>query len=136
MTTTETPEKELDQPYDLPQDAVECYKENGYVKLPHVFSMCLLERYRSVIAAQVEKLNTQRLPLHQRSTYDRAFLQIMNLWESDAVVREFVFGKRLARIAAELMGCCGVRIYHDQALYKEPGGGITPWHADQYYWPV
>ena len=30
----------------------------------------------------------------------------------------------------------GVRIYHDQALYKEAGGGITPWHADQYYWPL
>ena len=34
------------------------------------------------------------------------------------------------------MGCRGVRLYHDQALYKEPGGGITPWHADQYYFPV
>jgi ectoine hydroxylase-related dioxygenase (phytanoyl-CoA dioxygenase family) len=30
----------------------------------------------------------------------------------------------------------GVRLYHDQALYKESGGGITPWHADQYYWPL
>jgi ectoine hydroxylase-related dioxygenase (phytanoyl-CoA dioxygenase family) len=30
----------------------------------------------------------------------------------------------------------GVRMYHDQALYKEAGGGITPWHADQYYWPL
>lgn len=29
-----------------------------------------------------------------------------------------------------------VRLYHDQALYKEPSGGITPWHADQYYWPL
>jgi ectoine hydroxylase-related dioxygenase (phytanoyl-CoA dioxygenase family) len=29
-----------------------------------------------------------------------------------------------------------VRLYHDQALYKEPGGGHTPWHADQYYWPL
>jgi ectoine hydroxylase-related dioxygenase (phytanoyl-CoA dioxygenase family) len=27
-------------------------------------------------------------------------------------------------------------MYHDQALYKEGGGGITPWHADQYYWPI
>ena len=34
------------------------------------------------------------------------------------------------------MGVTGVRIYHDQALFKEPGGGFTPWHADQYYWPV
>jgi ectoine hydroxylase-related dioxygenase (phytanoyl-CoA dioxygenase family) len=34
------------------------------------------------------------------------------------------------------MGTTGVRVYHDQALNKEAGGGITPWHADQYYWPV
>jgi ectoine hydroxylase-related dioxygenase (phytanoyl-CoA dioxygenase family) len=30
----------------------------------------------------------------------------------------------------------GVRLYHDQALYKEAGGGYTPWHVDQFYWPV
>jgi ectoine hydroxylase-related dioxygenase (phytanoyl-CoA dioxygenase family) len=47
-----------------------------------------------------------------------------------------VFGRRLARIAAELLGVRGVRLYHDQALYKEAGGGFTPWHADQYYWPL
>jgi ectoine hydroxylase-related dioxygenase (phytanoyl-CoA dioxygenase family) len=27
-------------------------------------------------------------------------------------------------------------MWHDQALYKEPGGGFTPWHADQQYWPM
>ncbi|PSC71311.1 phytanoyl-dioxygenase [Micractinium conductrix] len=30
----------------------------------------------------------------------------------------------------------GVRLYHDQALFKSPGGGHTPWHCDQYYWPL
>lgn len=30
----------------------------------------------------------------------------------------------------------GVIIYHDQALYKGVHVGITPWHADQYYWPL
>ena len=34
-----------------------------------------------------------------------------------------------------LMGVDGVRLYHDQALFKEPGGGRTPWHQDQFYWP-
>ncbi len=34
------------------------------------------------------------------------------------------------------MGVDGVRLYHDQALYKEPGGGYTPWHQDQTYWPL
>jgi ectoine hydroxylase-related dioxygenase (phytanoyl-CoA dioxygenase family) len=28
------------------------------------------------------------------------------------------------------------RLYHDQALFKEPGGGHTPWHQDQFYWPL
>ena len=37
---------------------------------------------------------------------------------------------------AKLLGVAGVRLYHDQSLYKEPGGGITPAHADQYYWPL
>jgi Phytanoyl-CoA dioxygenase (PhyH) len=34
------------------------------------------------------------------------------------------------------MGAKGVRMCHDQALYKEAGGGFTPWHADQYCWPL
>ena len=37
---------------------------------------------------------------------------------------------------ADLLGVDGVRIYHDQSLFKEPGGGHTPWHQDKYYWPV
>jgi len=34
------------------------------------------------------------------------------------------------------LGAKGVRVYHDQALIKESGGGITPWHQDQHYWPL
>ena len=29
-----------------------------------------------------------------------------------------------------------MRLYHDQALCKEAGGGRTPWHQDQFYWPL
>ena len=74
--------------------------------------------------------------MEERTTYEKAFLQVMNLWRERDAVRAFVFGRRLARVAAELVGVVGVRLYHDQALYKEPGGGHTPWHADQYYWPL
>jgi len=84
----------------------------------------------------VNELSAQNVPLEERGTYGKAFLQVMNLWTVSEVVKEFVLGKRLGRIAAELMGTKGVRVYHDQALYKEAGGGITPWHADQYYWPL
>lgn len=128
--------EDLDAPFLITAEQVRSYSENGYLKLKHVLAPEVLEHYRRVIHERVAELSRDALPLEQRTTYGKAFLQIMNLWTESAAVKEFVFGKRLARIAAELMGVSGVRIYHDQALYKEPGGGITPWHADQYYWPV
>ncbi|GAC1365813.1 MAG: phytanoyl-CoA dioxygenase family protein [Acidobacteriaceae bacterium] len=127
---------ELHAPFSLTEQQIGLYRENGYVKLKDVFSPGLLEQYRREISAKVAELSADAAPMDQRSTYGKAFLQIMNLWTQNEAVKEFVFGRRLARIATELMGCTGVRLYHDQALYKEAGGGITPWHADQYYWPV
>ena len=58
------------------------------------------------------------------------------MWTKDDTCKTFAFGKRVARIATELLGTVGVRMYHDQALFKEPHGGFTPWHADQQYWPL
>ncbi len=128
--------EELDAPFALTPEQIAFYEENGYIKMKNVLSPELLEHYRKTIHARVAELSVGQLPMEQRTTYGKAFLQIMNLWKESEEVREFVFSKRLARIAAELMSVTGVRIYHDQALYKEAGGGITPWHADQYYWPV
>ncbi len=133
---TEKFAEKIDAAFDLTQLQIDFYRENGYVKLKHVLSPDVLEHYRRAIHDRVADLSRDALPIDQRDTYGKAFLQIMNLWTKSTEVKEFVFGKRLARIAAELMGATGVRIYHDQALYKEAGGGITPWHADQYYWPV
>ena len=135
-STTDTLKDLLDAPYPLTEEQIAFYGENGYVRLKHVFSSDLIEHYRQAIQARVAELTVDALPIDQRSTYGKAFLQVMNLWTESESVKEFVFGRRLARIAAELMQVGGVRLYHDQALYKEPGGGITPWHADQYYWPV
>lgn len=127
---------ELEAPYALTAAQRRSFNDDGYIKLPNVLSPALLEHYRQTIHARVAELSADALPLTERTTYGKAFLQIMNLWTQSEAVRQFVFGTRLARLAAELMGVTGVRLYHDQALYKEPGGGITPWHADQYYWPV
>jgi ectoine hydroxylase-related dioxygenase (phytanoyl-CoA dioxygenase family) len=135
-TVPPAPALDLDSHYPLTPDQIAHFREHGYVKLKHVFPAAVLEYYGREITRLVKELNTETVPLEQRNTYSKAFLQVPNLWTHSEVVREFAFGKRLARIAAELMGVSGVRMYHDQALYKEPGGGVTPWHADQFYWPV
>ena len=127
---------ELQERYPLTPDNVRFFKDNGFIKLKHVLSREALEFYAQVISDQVQLLNTQHEPLEKRDTYGRAFLQVMNIWQKNAIVRDLVFSKKLARLAAELLEVSGVRLYHDQALYKEAGGGMTPWHADQFYWPV
>ena len=130
------PSTELDTRYVLAREAVECFRRDGFVHLHDVLSAETLEHYGDEITAKVVELNTMHLPLENRSTYDKAFLQVTNIWRESEVARQLVFSRRLAQIATGLLGTKGVRLYHDQALYKEPGGGITPWHVDEYYWPL
>lgn len=126
----------LTTPYPLTDEQIAQYQRDGYIKLKDVLAPDVLAEYGAEIAQMVHVLNQQALPLSERNTYGKAFLQVPNIWEHSAKVKEFAFAPRLARIATELMGVTGVRMYHDQALFKEPGGGFTPWHADQFYWPL
>jgi ectoine hydroxylase-related dioxygenase (phytanoyl-CoA dioxygenase family) len=127
---------ELNTPYPLTQNQISSFRENGYIKLKNVLSKEVLQYYGDEITRMVHKLNTNDQPLEQRNTYGKAFLQVPNIWEYSDIAATFVMSQRLAKIATDLLEVSGVRLYHDQALYKEAGGGITPWHADQFYWPL
>lgn len=127
---------ELNTPFSLNSNQIESYQRNRFVKVKEVLSAQTIEYFNAAVSARVEKMKTKIPPLAERDTYGKAFLQLMNLWQEDPVVKELVSSPRIAKIAADLMQVDGVRLYHDQALFKEAGGGITPWHADQYYWPL
>src|SRR5579872_7557032 len=117
---TEEIKNELTQPYPLTEEQIAFFRKNGFIKLRHVLSPDTIRYVDDTITQEVHRLNTQHLPLDQRDTYGKAFLQIMNIWVYSAPVREIVFSERLARLAADLLEVSGVRLYHDQALYKEP----------------
>jgi ectoine hydroxylase-related dioxygenase (phytanoyl-CoA dioxygenase family) len=125
----------LHDPYGLTAEQIASYQNKGHVLLRNVANEAEIAAYEPVISG-VKKLNRQDKPLDERDTYGKAFIQVSNIWEKNEAVARFVLAKRFAKIAADLMGASGVRIYHDQALYKEPGGGYTPWHQDQIYWPL
>ena len=131
-----TIKNDLSADFKLTDEQIKQFQDKGFIKLKQVLSPETIQHFSEVVSREVDRLNTQKKAMSDRSTYEKAFLQIMNLWTQSDEVKTFAFSKKLARIAAELMGVDGVRMYHDQALYKEPGGGITPWHADQYYWPL
>jgi ectoine hydroxylase-related dioxygenase (phytanoyl-CoA dioxygenase family) len=126
----------INRPITIDPSYREAYERDGFVKIKRVFDDAVLAYYGEHISSEVVRRNTNLAPMEERDTYHKAFLQITNLWCTNEIAYEFVLGKRLASIAAQLLGVERVRLYHDQALYKEPGGGITPWHADQFYWPL
>jgi ectoine hydroxylase-related dioxygenase (phytanoyl-CoA dioxygenase family) len=127
---------DIDSEYPVSAEQIARFQKDGYIKLKNVFSPEVLDYYGKEITRQVLLLSKNVQPLEKRNIYGKAFLQVMNLWRQSELVSEFVHGQRLARIATELLQTKGVRIYHDQALYKEAGGGYTPWHVDQFYWPL
>jgi len=121
----------------LDEAVVARFRADGFARLPDVFSAGTLAEFSPEIDRLVQQRNKLAdVPLEERSLYDQAFVQVFNLWRDSDRVRKLAFSRRLARIAAELMGVRGVRMWHDQALYKEPSGGVTPWHVDQQYWPM
>lgn len=126
----------LESPYPLTDEQVAAYQRSGFALLRSIASSDEVATYRTLITGMTDEFAKSYKPLAQRDTYGKAFIQLINLWQRDAAIAKFTQARRFARIAAELMGVDGVRLYHDQALYKEVGGGHTPWHQDQQYWPL
>src|SRR5581483_8403901 len=136
MNTQVSALPELNDFKSIPAENIREFAEKGHTLIRNILTPEEIAIYRPVIAKAAARYNTEKRKMQDRDTYGKAFLQIMNLWRVDEGVKKFVLAKRLGKIAADLMGVENVRIYHDQALFKEPGGGPTPWHQDQYYWPI
>lgn len=136
MATENAQLPDLDNTIHLADEKIQQFRTEGHTLIRRLLSPEEVAQYRKIIVAAADKYNTEKRKLEDRDTYGKAFLQIMNLWRNDAEVKKFVLARRFAKVAADLLGVDNVRIYHDQALFKEPGGGPTPWHQDQYYWPI
>lgn len=110
----------------------ERFRKNGFIRLAEVL-------HPSTIAILNERLTTLvneggRSP--PRIGYQQSFRYSMHAWLLDAEVRKVTLSRRLAGIAADLLGLSAVRLSHDHALFKDPGATCTPIHFDQNNVPV
>lgn len=113
------------------------FERDGFVVVPGLLDAEELDRYEGAVTAAVRaRRGRDRRPLAERSRYEQSFVQCMNLWEDREDVRPLTFHPRLGQAAAELLGVAAVRVWHDQALYKEAGGRATDAHQDHPYWPI
>lgn len=118
-------------------DLRKTFDENGWVVVPGLLSAADLARSgEAVDRAVASRIARDSRPLAERSRYEQSFRQCINLWEDHEAVRPLTFHPRIAEVAAELLGVPVLRLWHDQALYKEAGGRETDPHHDQPYWPL
>ena len=126
----------LDSPYTLGEQQRSDYAQDGHTVVRGLASREEVAAYRPFIKEVLDGIAAQRRADGRASVYGAFFTQVTNLWRLHDGILRFVIARRFARVAAELMGVQAVRIYHDQALFKPPGGKATPWHQDQVYWPL
>jgi|WetSurMetagenome_2_1015567.scaffolds.fasta_scaffold03284_2 hypothetical protein len=127
---------DLARPYLVTADQCAAFRRDGHVLLRGVVTPEEVEYYRRLIAELVDKHARIRDVRVAPNTIKPLLEYVANAWQKSDEIKELVFAKRFARIAAELMGVRGVRLYHDEALVKEPGSPPAPWHKDHYSWPL
>ena len=118
-------------------DLIESFRARGFVVVADLLTVGELDRFGTAVTqAVMERKRADHRSLAEKSRYEQSFIQCQNLWEDHPEVRPLNFHARVAQAAAELLGVERIRVWHDQALYKEPGGRETDAHQDHPYWPI
>jgi ectoine hydroxylase-related dioxygenase (phytanoyl-CoA dioxygenase family) len=126
----------------LTQEQISFYRENGFIILHDFLTPGELEEWREAVTKAVAARQGAALPggrwmrdeAHTEDYYQRVFIQRLNLWMDSPQMRRLMLDERIGKLAADLAGVDGIRIWHDQALIKEPWGNPTSWHLDVPYW--
>ena len=129
---------------DLTQKQIDFYQENGYVVIEDFLTPDELETWQRNVADAVAQRDGRlvaggpkaqdRIDSEESRYYDKVFMQRMNLWTDHEGMRGLMFDARLGKMVSELAGVDGMRIWHDQALIKQPWANPTGWHLDNPYW--
>jgi phytanoyl-CoA hydroxylase len=128
----------------LSKDQIEKYQVDGFLVIENFLSGDELEIWRLALEEALINRKGNKLPGRasvygkgddaDKSYYDNVFDQRINLWQDNEKMRGIMLDERIGKMAAELSGAEGIRIWHDQALIKKPWANPTSWHLDTPYW--
>jgi ectoine hydroxylase-related dioxygenase (phytanoyl-CoA dioxygenase family) len=129
---------------ELSQDQVRQYQQDGFIVIEDFLSPDELETWRTALDEALAKRNGNKMPDRKevfgkgddadKSYFENVFDQLINLWQDNEKMRSIMLDERIGKMAAQLAGVDGIRIWHDQALIKKPWANPTSWHLDTPYW--
>jgi len=108
---------------ELTNNDINQYRENGFIVIEDFLSPEELEFWRSALTEAVEKRGGNKLPDRKevygkgddadKEYYDNVFDQLINLWKDNEKIRQIMLDERIGKMAAQLSGADGIRIWHD-----------------------
>ncbi|WKK57904.1 phytanoyl-CoA dioxygenase family protein [Sphingobacterium sp. BN32] len=132
--------------YQVSPEQIAFYRENGYLVIEDFLSPEELEKWREVVFSAVEKRAGKKMPGKETQVgeddginkdadyFGKVFDQLLNLWQTDEGVKELMLDRRIGELVGNLAQVDGIRIWHDQALFKRPFANPTAWHLDTPFW--
>ncbi len=128
---------------ELTPDQIDSYRTNGFLLIDGFLDPDELQQWRATTEEAVAqrlaeasdegpaRLTNQQDP---NSYYAQVFTQCLKLADTHDGMRSLMHDPRIGEMIATLAGVDGIRIWHDQALFKPPFGNPTAWHLDNPYW--
>jgi ectoine hydroxylase-related dioxygenase (phytanoyl-CoA dioxygenase family) len=128
------------------REQIEFYQANGFVVIEDFLAPDELEHWRKAVMQAVAERGGRKIPgkdirigeedgINEDGDYfGKVFDQLLNLWQTNSEVKELMLDERIGKMAAMLSGAEGIRIWHDQALFKRPWANPTAWHLDNPFW--
>ena len=132
--------------HQLAKEQIESYQSAGFIVIEDFLSEEELEHWRKTVTNAVKERAGIKIPgkgirigeadgINEDADYfGKVFDQLLNLWQTDEDAREIMLDERIGKMAAQLAGVDGIRIWHDQALIKRPWANPTAWHLDTPFW--
>ncbi len=124
----------------LTPQQIEQYRQDGVVFHPGLLCADEVAQLKAAVLDAIASMGRRKVAgdgadlVEGDSYYDKVFTQRLNLWRINDTVKRYMLAPELGRMLCQLEGQTAFRVWHDQALIKEPFGNPTAWHLDNPYW--
>jgi phytanoyl-CoA hydroxylase len=131
---------------DLSPLQINFYRQNGYLIIEEFLDPNELHNWQLAVKQAIIDRNGLKMPgkainageddgINEDANYfSKVFDQLINLWQTNNQMKDIMLDSKIGKMAAELSGADGIRIWHDQALIKKPWANPTSWHLDTPFW--
>ncbi len=125
---------------------IESFRENGFLLVKNLLNEAELSFWREAVTEAMAQRGGKKIPgsdikvgeddgINKDSDYfAKVFDQMINLWQTNEKIKKIMLDENLGKMAADLAGWEGTRIWHDQSLVKRPWANPTSWHLDTPFW--